>query len=794
MFYNYLKIALRNLRRNKVYSLINIAGLSIGLACCMLIILYTKDEVSYDRFQPKADRIHRIVVDETSPEGNVTKFGSTGMVPGPAFKRQVPEIEDFVRVSGAQFHIKKGADVFTQEAMKVDSSFFSIFAFDFLEGSPKDALKDPNSVVISEDVAERFFGTTSVVGRTLSIDYDGGFKDFTVSAVTKKSPQNSSVKIEMLMPMHRDKQQDDQWINFYLNTFVLLSPNADVKKVEAKFARIFVSEARQQLAEAREKWNYKHKIAYKLQPLLAMHLSTDYRADNGLKDDSNPVYSYILTGIAVFILLIACMNFVNLTVAHSLKRAKEIGIRKVVGGDRRQLIRQFLGESFVLSFLAFLLAIILVQVTLPFFNTLANKALSLSYLIDIPLVSSYLALFLLTGFLAGFYPALVLSGFNPVATLYGRFAFSGRAWLQKSLVVFQFTLSTFLIVGTLILYAQFNLLTTLDLGYNDRNVVRFNTGRIDYLKAQTFRNELLKNPEIQTAAPRHNGTWYTGSRVNGTQEIMYAVEMVDQDYLPIFGLKLLKGRNFSPAFPSDSSQSVLVNEAFVKEAGWKDPIGQTVDFFFRNHKYKVIGVVRDYHHESLYDKIKPQLFTTDPQMNSFGQFFVRIKPTDVPKTLKFIEKTFKSQFPTQPYEYSFKDEENRKQYEKEARWKQIISFAAVLTVFISCIGLFGLATLSAERRTKEIGIRKVLGASVMSIVRLLSSDFLKLVAAACVFAFPAAWWTASRFLQNYPYRIDIGWWMFAVAGLLSVVVALFTVGFQAVKAALANPVKSLRSE
>ena len=681
-----------------------------------------------------------------------------------------------------------------QDALKVDSSFFSIFTFDFIEGSAKTALKDPQSVVISEEVAEKYFGKESALGKTLSINYEDKFQPFTVAGVTKKSPQNSSIKIDLLIPFHREKSHDDQWINFYLNTFVTLKPLANPKALEAKFANIYAREAKGQLIEAKEKWNFQNTIQYGLQPFLEVHLSTDFRAANGLKDESNPMYSYVLIGLAVFLLLIACINFVNLTVARSVKRSKEIGIRKVVGGDRKQLIFQFMGESFVLSLIAFLLAIVLVELTLPIFNTLANKALSLKYLFDAQLITSYFLLFLLTGFLAGIYPALVLSSFSPVDTLYGRFKLSKGSFLQKSLVVFQFSLAAFMMMATLILYAQFDFMVKQDLGYNDKNIVEIATGRMNRTETNTFKQELLKNPTIESVAPRQGGTWNTLANVNGKKEIIFAIDIVDEDYLSTLKIPMVQGRNFSKDFPSDSSQSILVNEAFVKEAGWKNPIGQTVDFFSRNRKFQVVGVVKDYHYNSLYETIKPQLFTCHPDMGTFAQLSIKIKPTNTPSSLKFIEKTFKNLRPTQPYIYDFKDQSNQKQYEKEAKWKQIISFSAILIIFISCIGLFGLATLSAEKRTKEIGIRKVLGANALAIVSMLTKDFLKLVLASVVFAFPLAWWSANKFLESYPYRIAIGGWMFALVLVILVLITILTISYQALKSALANPVKSLRTE
>jgi putative ABC transport system permease protein len=795
MIKNFFKTAWRNIVRNKMYSIINVAGLSIGLACCMLIVLYNKDEVSYDRFQKNAQDIYRVAVHEVNPDGSSAKYGITGMMQGPVFKKSIPEVEEFVRVQGEQYNIKKGTEIFTQDALKVDSSFFTVFpSFKFAEGNAATALTNANSVVLSEEVAEKYFGHASALGKTISIDYDGGFKDFMVSAVVKTSPQNSSIKIKMLMPNHIDKNGDDQWINFYLNTFLLLNKNANIKKVETQINEVFAREAREQLAEAKKSFNYESKLTFSLQPFLSIHLSKEYPAANGLADASNPTYSYILSGIALFILLIACINFVNLTVARSLKRAKEIGVRKVIGGERKLLILQFLGESFFLSFIAFAFGLLLVQLLLPFFNSVANKELALSYLFDAKLLIIYAALFLITGFMAGFYPALVLSGFKPVDTLYGRMKLARGALLQKGLVVLQFSLAVFLIVAALILRSQFTFLTKQDLGYNDKNLVSFDAGRVENSKVQTFINELSKQPGIERVAPRNQGNWYTVLKVNGDQQLGPDMEVVDENYLPVLGLQLVKGRNFSPAFPSNSSSSVLVNEAFVKQAKWKEPIGQTIDFFTHNHKYQVVGVVKDYHYESLYSTINPQMFTTDPQMGGYGTFLVRIKPGSAPAAIKSITAAFKSIFPTRPFSYAFKSDANEKQYEKEAKWKKIISFSAALTIFISCIGLLGLATLAAQKRRKEIGIRKVVGAGTGRLVVMLTINFMKLVLLSCLIAFPLAWWAGHKFLQGYPYRVEIGAWMFVLALLITGMVAFFTIGYQSLKAALANPVTSLRTE
>ena len=795
MFRNYFKTAIRNLLRNKVYSFINIAGLSLGLACCLLIFLYSKDELSYDRFQKNKENIYRIVANVTNPQGKTDKYSSTGMMPGPDFKKQIPEIEDYVRIKDAEYTVKNGNDVFNQEALCVDDNFFSIFSFPLIQGDSKTALKNINSLVLSEDEAEKYFGNKNAVGRTLDLKLNDTFRTFVVSAVTRRSPQNSSIKIKMLVPIYSDRsmREDKAWLNFFLNSFITLKPGTDKKTVEDKIAKTYNQDAAGQLKDAAEKYGFKDEVRYGLQPLLEMHLSTDFQADNGLKDSSNPIYSYILIGIALFILVIACINFINLTVARSLKRAKEIGIRKVVGGQRRQLITQFLSESFLLSFLAFVFAILLVQLTLPIFNELSNKALSFSYLLDIKLIAGFAMIFLVTGLLGGFYPAIVLSGFDPVQSLYGIRQFGGKNYLSKGLVVLQFTLALVLIIATITIYSQFNYLIHYDLGYNDKNVVSLNAEYIDKPKLEVLETELLKNPSIINVSADQGGRMGTMAHINGDHEMGFDIKNIDENYLSLFAIPVVRGRNFSREIKSDSANSVLVNETFVKEAGWKEPLGKTVDFWYRNKKYTVAGVVKDYHFLSLAEKTPSQLFIMSPQF-SYRDIFIRLKPGNTAESINYIEKTYKKLFPFKVYKFSFKDVENAEQYYSVAKWKQIISFGAVLTIFISCIGLFGLATLSAERRKKEIGIRKVLGSSVHAIVIKLSNDFLKLVILSALIASPAAWWAMQTWLENYPYRISLNLWMFTAAGLLVVLIALATVSFQAVKAAVANPVDSLRTE
>jgi putative ABC transport system permease protein len=797
MFQNYFKSAFRNLSRNKVYAGINIVGLSMGLACVMLIILFTRDELSFDKFHANGNQLYRVNIENRKPDGSVEmRLGSTGHMQGPKFSSAIPEIASFLRLRDDYKDMKRGTEVKSQQVHLADSNFFTFFSFPLLKGNPRTALQAPNSIVISEEIAIRFFGTTDVLGKTIDFRKGDSFEPYQVTAVAKKTPQNSSIRFEMMMPMVVDPAEMSDnlnWFNSFQTTFVRLANGTNLQTVETKMHDFFLKDAATAIVMAKEKFNFNNTYVHKLQQFTDIHLSKEYGPSSGMSGGSQPFYSYILSGIALFILLIACINFVNLTVARSVKRAKEIGVRKVIGGNRKQLIMQFLGESFLLCSISFLLGIALAQLFLPTFNTLANKSLSLSYLFDAKLIIGYIALFLITGLLAGFYPAFVLSRFNPVQTLYKRFSPAGKNYLQKGLVVFQFALATLMIVATTVVYLQFQFLTNKELGYDDKNVIVVNRWGIKPSEVKVFRQEMMKSPDIISVAAKNGGWSSTRARINGKEEMDFAYERIDEEYLPLLKIPVVAGRNFSVDHPYDSSQSVLVNEAFVKKAGWKDPLGQEVDFWYRNIKFKVVGVVKDYHSGSLSQEIMPQLFAVGKD-NDLGRLFIRVKPGTEVASLQKVGDLYKKMFPLTPYEYKFVSDENRAQYQQEAKWKQMMFFGAIITIFISCIGLFGLSVLAAEKRVKEIGIRKVLGASVTGLASALSKDFLKLVVLAMLIAMPVAWILANRWLASYPYRFDLNGWTFVFAGIVVVLLALFTISFQAIKSAQSNPVKSLRSE
>ncbi len=797
MYRNYLITALRHLFRHKVYSFINIAGLSFGLASAMLILLFIRDELSYDRFHKQGDHIYRVVRRmHNLPNGqSFASDGYTGLSEGPGFATAVPGIKGFVRILNSYQTIKKGTDIQSQQILRVDSNFFTTFSFPLIAGNATTALRQPHSLVVSEEFARREFGTTDALGKIMQVKTDSGFRPYTVTGVARKCPENSSIKFEAVTPIDVDLSRIDQlhsWFDVYLSTFVVVDPHADLRQINAQMKRVYQQEEEIVRATVKDKAATNWRDEYVLDPLFAMHLSKDYPPIDGLTDASNPVLSYILSGIALFVLLIACINFVNLTIARSLRRAKEIGIRKVIGSSRQQLIVRFLGESFFLCLIAFILAIVLVQGLLPLFNSLSGKELSIAYLAGPWLIIAFFALFIITALAAGFYPAIVLSSYDPVMTLYNRFTFGGRNLLQKSLVTVQFALASFLIMATGIIAAQFNFLIKQPLGYDDKNLVLVNQWGMRIDQFNSIAGELRQSPDVVGVGGRNLGWDNQQAKIDGTAiQVNTTIETIDNNYLPLLKIPLVAGRNFAPDYPADSTQSVLVNETFAREAGWKEPVGKTINVYDKT--VRVIGVIKDHYFQPLQWKLKAQVFSLTLGRGIAG-FFIKIRPKSEAKVLPFIEKTFKTRMPDNAFYFGFKDQENRANYETESRWKQIVQFGAIVTILISAIGLFGLSVFAAEKRIKEIGIRKVLGASVGGLVTGLSTDFVRLVVLALLISLPLARWAAEKWLANYPYHVHPGFWLFAGTALLVIAIAVVTVGFQALKAALANPVQSLRAE
>jgi putative ABC transport system permease protein len=797
MLTSYFKIALRYLAKSKIYSFINIAGLSLGLACAMLILLYTKDELSFDAFHKNANSIYQVTVDVRFPDGSsMEKMGMSSILLGPYLKSNLPEVQSHLRLAKGFWDVKLGDVVQSQSVLLADSNFLSLLTFPLLHGNARTALHEPNSIVITEDMAIRHFGTVDALDKTILFERGGEFKPYTVTGIAKRIPQNSSIQFEALLPLtpKPEEQGNERWVSIDVNTLLLLSNGSDVPAVADKIQKLYVEVSKEAFAPVRAQ-GFNQMFHHNLQPIKDIHLSQEFKAEFGFGNGSNPMYSYILSGIALFILTIACINFVNLTIARSIKRTKEIGIRKVVGSGRQQLIAQFLGESFLLCCFSFLGALLLAQLVLPLFNDMTNKALSLSYLFDAQLVIGYVALFIITALLAGFYPALVLSGFNPVQTLYNQFRLTGKNYLQKGLVIFQFTLATVMILGTLTIYFQFEYLTNKDLGYDSNNLLHVPKRNLTQREAKLFGEQLMKHPNIISVAPfAHSGN---NAKISRDSIRHFTYDLVDENFVNLLKLQIVEGRNFSSQFPADSSKAVLVNEAFVKMAGLKTPIGHEIDFFLTNEKKMIVGIIKDYHFASLREAISPQCFGAKPQGQGwefYTQMLIRIKPNSEANSLPHIEQTFRKLFPMQPFTYQFDDDQNLKQYAAEAKWKQVILFGAILTIFISAFGLFGLSILTAEKRFKEIGIRKVLGASARTIVLTLTRDFLLLISFSLLIAMPIGYFAGTSWLENYPYRINISAWIFVVTAIMVLIIAICTISYQSIKTALMNPAESLKRD
>ncbi len=822
---NYLKIAWRNLVRNKVSSIINIGGLAIGLACVLFISLYISDELSYDRFFKNADRIFRVNTHELMANNEFTA-GHTPPPVGAALVNNIPEIESYTRIykPGDQIihFVRNGqkGSLTEKSLLSVDSNFLQVFSYPLLEGNRATCLNGPNSVVLTERAAKRYFGNTSPIGKNLVFDMYNAL--FTVTAVLKNPPAQSSLQFDVLqsnLGMPPVKHFNWSWIWLQMGTYVKLRDNistddASIKSIEAKFPamiRVQAATAFKRIGRPYDEFIKKGgKYDLELQRLTDVHL---YSANIGSRFivQSDIKYVYIFGAIGLFIILLACVNFMNLATAQSAKRAKEVGIRKVLGSVRNQLIAQFMAEALVYTLIAAFIAVILVVVCLPAFNQLAAKSISLPAFFSFYSLAGLLLLVILTALFAGSYPAFFLTSFKPATILRGIGDFKnsgGGFFTRNALVVFQFTISTVLIICTMIVYKQLLYNQSKDLGFNKENVLMIADAHRLGNNEETFRQELLRLPDVASASISTSmPTKYlftddyvpetTGENVSSADKsISLSSFIVDEAYVPTLKLKMAEGRNFSKDFKD--SASVILNENAVAQLGWKDPIGKTLTYPGGNDvKFKVIGVVKDFNTESLHNPMMPfALFYTTSKTYNIGTSYiaVRIKPGDYTKAISHIQSKWKGFMPDNPFEYSFLDQEFDALYQTDQTVGKVFSAFTFLSLAVACLGLLGLAMYTAERRTKEIGIRKVLGASVQSVVSMLSKDFLKLVIIAAFIAFPLAWYAMNQWLQSFAYPTDVSWWIFALAGTATAVIALLTVSFQAIKAALTNPVESLRSE
>jgi putative ABC transport system permease protein len=787
-----------------MYSSIKIAGLTIGMTCVLLATLFVRDENSYDRFHSKASQLYRITTTIRNPNDEGARIvGATGQVQGPAFKAGIPDIQEYARIwPGLSTNFIEGDKHFFVNYLYADEAFFRMFSFPLLHGNPETALEEPNSIVLTEQTARRFFGRTDVVGKTISFEEGHGLATFVITGVAKTIPFHSSIQFEAVLPFTylQTMFRDDNWLNPYLHTFVLLNEHADLTGVKNKFSRIFLIEAANQLQNAKMQPSM---IRYGLQPITDIHLNIFERGASVVKNDdqfsnaSFVSYSYILMSIAAFILMMACVNFLNLSIAGALTRSKEIGVRKISGGTNSQIVLQFLTETTILCGISYLLAILFTGSILPIFNRLAQKSISFSFPSDAVFFLYGLLLMILCIIIVGVYPSIKLSLFNAVEVLYDKQKSKGKNVFAKSLIVLQFTLAVSLIIATTIYYRQMNFIMHEDLGYKPNDIVKIdwpNFRKVNQQTINSFRNQLFSETSIVQVTNGDLIPTGGGYVVNlPDNKIVVSSGKIDQDFLPTLNIQIKEGRNFAKQFSGDSSRSVIVNETFIEKATLKNPIGQQIaltDGLGVTHSKTIVGVVKDFHYASLRERIAPMVFIMDQSES----VWIKLQKGRTPEGLLAAGKVFRTMFPDYPYSYSFMEDDIKEQYADEQRWKQIIGYASALAIVICCIGLFGLAHFSTLRRTKEVGIRKVLGASAMHISQLLSQDFLKLVILAILLASPIGWIAMDRWLKNFSYRIHISWMDFGAAAFIALIIALITVSSQAFRAAMANPVKSLRIE
>ncbi|MEP7323928.1 MAG: ABC transporter permease [Saprospiraceae bacterium] len=804
MLTNYLKIAFRNMLRNWGYSITNIAGLAIGITSCILIMLFVKSEFSYDHFHTKSDRIYRAWLQEIY-EGQTFTNTQTPIPLGPTLQANIPDVESNCRVYAFNTLVQYGGNKFNESVTMVDSDFFQIFDFKIIEGD-QSVLLNKNALILTEPMAKKYFGTEKAIGKNLELQLGTDKILFTVSAIAEKSPQESNIKFDMLIPHSNDvhlfseRQRTRGWTSVFEETYVLLHPGRTGKDAEAKIP---------DMAKKIAGDNYKPgEYNIHFQAITDIHLNKTLPAGN--QPTSDPAYSYILGTIGLLILLIACINFVTLSVGRSTTRAMEVGVRKALGAGRASLIRQFWGEAILLTLFSLCIGIGLAYLLLHPFNGIANRDLTLN--LSGFNLSFILLMVIVIGLIAGIYPALVLSSFNPIQALKNKVASAlNIGLLRKGLIIGQFTASIIMIIGTIVVGQQLYFLQNKNMGYNKERIVIVSTNKPrkeGMPLAERFKSELLKNPQVIGSTVSLFSFSEPGWANVGYEDEKkvyrnFRMNSVDADFANTMKLELLSGRNFSSADASDMINGMIVNETLVKEYGWNDPIGKKLD---NRYDQTIIGVVKDFHFESLHNPIAPLALVMRPdsifrKSDDIGFAYapqprinIRLKEGNLLDQIATIEKDWKSTAGNQDFDYKFLDASLDAQYKDEKRLGSIVRYASLLSLFISCLGLFGLATLSVVQRMKEIGIRKVLGANIPSILILISKDFVWLILMATALAIPLSLWALNKWLQGFVFRIHVQWWVFFLSGIICLIISIMTISVQAIRAALTNPVKSLRTE
>ncbi|MEQ9278338.1 MAG: ABC transporter permease [Balneola sp.] len=819
MLKNYIKIALRSLFKQKMYSFINISGLALGVACCALILLYTTNEWSFDKFHSKSDRIYRAWTLEDYGEGDIYFNTVTPFVLKPTLEQSIPEVDQIARryVFNDLVERSESDESFSTSIQAVDPEFFSIFDFELLRGDSEQIFSGLNEVVLTPELANQYFENEDPLQKTLLVMMGGEFQAFTVTGIIEEPPTNSSIQYGLLIPMEKAQTvlNPNSLLNWYSvtpETYVLLNEQADLTAVQAKFPAMM----EQALGEDYNEGEYE----VGLQPITDIHLNTEFPV--GIASVSDPTYSYILGAIALLILVIACVNFMTLSISRSTSRAKEVGIRKTIGAERHHLMYQFWGEALLMTVFSVSLGVLISEFLLPFFNQLSGTQLSLQLSLNTILLYSGLALFI--SLIAGIYPALVLSNFKPIEVLKGKLQLKGdKNIFRKGMVVFQFTISIFLIACTLMVNKQLDFLRSKDLGFQKEQIVIMQTDlqlgpqmgfsqitKESVRKKELFESQISSNSSVMDLAssiytPAQQGWIGVDFKDTDQQTRRMNINFVDADYLNMMGIKVIEGRSFSDEITSDERRAIIVNQALADDYGWENAIGKKLPGSnFEDHE--IIGVVENFNYQSLRTSVEPLAMSINPSLLLSGianiGFFnspsprisLKISSENVPETIRELEQTWAAVSPGTPFNFQFLDSSIDSQYRQEERLQKIAISGSALAIIIACLGLFGLASLMISRRVKEIGIRKVLGASATSITLLVNKEFTVLVLVSILLAVPMAWYAISVWLDDFAYKVDMGFWLYVLAGGIAIFISWATISIQSIKAAQINPVKSLKSE
>ncbi len=793
MLKNYLKITLRNLFRHKAFSFINIIGLAVGMACTILILLWVQDELSYEKFFKNADNTYLVLRGDKSGMTAVTS-----KMLAPALKQELPEIKkstSFMQLPESfQFLIQNGNKGFEESVIMADSNFFRVFSYKFREGNPATALSSPNSIVITEEVAKKYFGSMNAMGRSLTVSAFGGKTIMNVSGILENIPLQSHIQRQIILPsgwFHNIGINFDNWGDQSFHTYIQLENNGSVQDLPFKIKQCEIKNFPNQNTSY---------LSYSLIPLAKIHL---YGSNIKFLETAGDIkYVQIFIAIAIIILLIASINYMNLSTALSLRRSKEVGIKKTVGANRNKLILQFLGESIILSFISYCIAILLVELLIPEFNFLTRKKLSISSF-DLSFVGFSFLFIIVTGLISGSYPAFFLSSFSPIHVLKGKFKLSSwNLFTRKGLVVFQFVTTVVIIVCTIIVFNQMSFIKNSNIGFDKENLLCIRMTGEANRKFDVLKNEFMKNPDIvnicrsepvSSSITRTTSITWPGKPEN--EEKHFWVLHTDYNLAATYKFQVILGRYFSRQFPTDKTGAFVINEAAVKSMGLKSPLNTEINVWGKNGK--IIGVIKNFHFASFHTAIEPLIFKMpedNDQAARFRVITIRFNSKTPDNLISFLEKIWDKQIAGNPFDYYFYDASLNNQYFSEIRMSTIFKYFSFLSILIACLGLFGLVTISAEQRTKEIGIRKVLGASVSNVALIISRDFLILVLISNVIAWPVAYYFMNQWLQSFAYRINIEWWIFFLAGGIALLISLITISFQAIRAAVANPVESIRYE